>query len=76
MAEADGTRVDAAELLARALWHLAIAMAGHVLAAWEVRTFQVERGRRDERVRFFTAVGAGTCGGGEGKGGRWVWTRR
>ncbi|MDH2389270.1 hypothetical protein QCN29_10800 [Streptomyces sp. HNM0663] len=36
---------------------LAIAMAGHVLSAWEVRTFQVERAKRGERIRFFTAVG-------------------
>ncbi|MFE7044677.1 hypothetical protein ACFU9X_36235 [Streptomyces atratus] len=33
---------------------LAIAMAGHVLSAWEVRTFQVERAKRGERIRFFT----------------------
>lgn len=86
MNEADGTHVDAAELLTLALRHLddpdtrrpfteiptldgpdsppfrpfpalAIAMAGHVLSAWEVRTFQVERARRDERVRYFTAAG-------------------
>ncbi|MEU5877868.1 hypothetical protein [Spirillospora sp. NPDC047279] len=36
---------------------LAIAMAGHVLSAWEVRTFQVERAERGERVRYFTAAG-------------------
>ncbi|MFI0481973.1 hypothetical protein [Actinomadura sp. 9N215] len=36
---------------------LAIVMAGHVLSAWEVRTFQVERAKRDERIRFFTATG-------------------
>jgi hypothetical protein len=36
---------------------LAIAMAGHVLSAWEVRTFQVERAQRGERMRFFTAAG-------------------
>ncbi|OLT10078.1 hypothetical protein BJF79_04975 [Actinomadura sp. CNU-125] len=86
MSEAEGTHVDAAELLALALRHLddadtrypitaiptlddsgpslfrpfpalAIAMAGHVLSAWEVRTFQVERAGRDERMRFFTAEG-------------------
>ncbi|MCX4506425.1 hypothetical protein ACH4E9_18365 [Streptomyces anulatus] len=36
---------------------LAIAMAGHVLSAWEVRMFQVERAKRGERIRFFTAAG-------------------
>ncbi|MFV2172450.1 hypothetical protein ACFHW2_03595 [Actinomadura sp. LOL_016] len=36
---------------------LAIAMAGHVLSAWEARTFQVERAERGERMRFFTAAG-------------------
>ncbi|MFI6900601.1 hypothetical protein ACIBKY_05040 [Nonomuraea sp. NPDC050394] len=36
---------------------LAIAMASHVLSAWEVRTFQVERGDRGDRIRYFTAVG-------------------
>ncbi|MCH0543182.1 hypothetical protein I3F58_27245 [Streptomyces sp. MUM 203J] len=38
---------------------LAVAMAGHVLSAWEVRTFRVERARRGERIRFFTATGGG-----------------
>ncbi|XVQ16341.1 hypothetical protein ACQP1W_50800 [Spirillospora sp. CA-255316] len=37
---------------------LAIAMASHVLAAWEVRTFRVERGDHGDRIRYFTAVGA------------------
>ncbi|URM98423.1 hypothetical protein LUW76_31015 [Actinomadura madurae] len=36
---------------------LAIAMASHVLSAWEVRTFQVERGDHGDRIRYFTAVG-------------------
>ncbi|MFC5754558.1 hypothetical protein [Actinomadura rugatobispora] len=36
---------------------LAIAMASHVLSAWEVRTFQVERGDHGDRIRSFTAVG-------------------
>ncbi|MGW0198951.1 hypothetical protein [Nonomuraea sp. NPDC003201] len=36
---------------------LAIAMASHVLSAWEVRTFRVERGDHGDRIRYFTAVG-------------------
>ncbi|MEV2277410.1 hypothetical protein AB0I72_17685 [Nocardiopsis sp. NPDC049922] len=36
---------------------LALAMAAHVLSAWEVRTFQVERADPRERIRYFTAVG-------------------
>lgn len=34
---------------------LAIAIAGHVLSAWEVRTFEVER--TEHRIRYFTATG-------------------
>ncbi|MFG3380591.1 hypothetical protein [Streptomyces sp. NPDC047999] len=36
---------------------LAVAMAGYVLSAWEVRTFRIERARPGERIRFFTAQG-------------------
>ncbi|WP_433331366.1 hypothetical protein [Spirillospora sp. CA-294931] len=36
---------------------LAIAMASHVLTAWELRGFRVERGDHGDRMRWFTAVG-------------------
>jgi hypothetical protein len=48
---------DAASRPFRPFPALAIAMASHVLAAWEVRTFQVERGDHGDRIRYFTAVG-------------------
>src|SRR5687768_4970038 len=35
---------------------LAIAIASHVITAWELTTFQVERGDRGDRTRYFTAV--------------------
>ncbi|MDV5142893.1 hypothetical protein R1T08_00765 [Streptomyces sp. SBC-4] len=48
---------DSTSLPFRPFPALAIAMAGHVLSAWEVTRFQVERARRGERIRFFTAAG-------------------
>jgi hypothetical protein len=38
---------------------LAIAIAAHVITAWELPTFQVERGDHGDRIRYFTAVGDG-----------------
>lgn len=35
---------------------LAVAMAAHVLTAWELTEFQVERADRDDRIRYFTAI--------------------
>ena len=35
---------------------LAIAIAAHVITAWELTTFQVERGDRGDRIRYFTAI--------------------
>ncbi|MFD5427374.1 hypothetical protein [Streptomyces sp. NPDC127084] len=35
---------------------LALAMAAHALSGWEVKTFQVERARPGERIRYFTAI--------------------
>ncbi|MBF9131187.1 hypothetical protein I0C86_19800 [Plantactinospora sp. S1510] len=35
---------------------LAIAIATHVITAWELKTFQVERADQGDRIRYFTAI--------------------